>query len=630
MPDSPCETPETPAVNGNIITKKVKHTIPANTPNLADVLIEQLNSDAKDLIKNLPSIDKIEIHRSHELSEAAKTTEPFKKIFHGSICYKDDKQMIMKVGQIYIQGNLRPLWAYLASHQSGIPYTRYITTDNSGGFTQTQIHIVQETAIVDPELSFATGSELSSLIKYYFFRAGILVPYDMQLKMDRYQNGLVRAAELYRKKKILGELGSHQGRSTTSNTNPASRETMPPSQDQNNLEEMPISGVQSEVLIPAATVEMAGKLSVLLTEKEKELINGLPFDPLDFTTLMRNSIMDKRKHAFLGVYDENDHVIALSIGKNRKSPTQGDVYAVLDVRPDFSGSVSFTLPAVVYLTPNDENETLHRISHWNFEKYVILEKKFEAFSTLSVLCATLRYYFFRRGTPIPYDLLVKRSTYITDLVKGANLYADKIEKSSDVVKGEHDESHAPQDRPQAQSESSSIDSHQSRGGTLESYDIEVGAQSPQAVAGTYIRSAAPSAQPFPAIPGPTSSLNEFANFMEQSCADIEAQKKKNAALLTRKEKAKHEKQLLEERMRLLEEEKQKVEEELQEASKEMEILEAEGENYPQAIEDTKTRIDEALHHADPSICRIFNIGYGYGGGNEGQDGEEPPRKRRRM
>ncbi|PVI03142.1 hypothetical protein DM02DRAFT_670089 [Periconia macrospinosa] len=207
--------PHSSGTSNGLASSPAPIRIAANQKNISDILIDRLGMEKKDLINALPfNLAEFEVclinnYRGYE-----------EKSLHSRIILTGEKKLKVKIGKFSEGKASRTLWAVLiTSSEDSFPYIRYLAENDCKQLNFIKWEEVEDSIELRPEYAFATVSAipgsssnastinstgLSALIKFYFFKAGAVIPYDMNLNMPHYKVDLVHVAEQYAKMPSVG------------------------------------------------------------------------------------------------------------------------------------------------------------------------------------------------------------------------------------------------------------------------------------------------------------------------------------------------------------------------------------------------------------------------------------------
>ncbi|PVI03140.1 hypothetical protein DM02DRAFT_626183 [Periconia macrospinosa] len=179
--------------------KAYENGYPENTPNFADVLMLRLPAEDRNLINNKLPFHQVELVDCSEYTGIARSKIVGQKPFTGMVSRINEECYMMRVGAVPDGSSL---------------FAILIRKDTSGGLPSVQYLLESPTMELEklrhadvkglpgfrkrPEFKFATEEEaLAALVRFYFFKAGVVLPYKVIMKEPRFQLKILRAIENY-------------------------------------------------------------------------------------------------------------------------------------------------------------------------------------------------------------------------------------------------------------------------------------------------------------------------------------------------------------------------------------------------------------------------------------------------
>ncbi|PVI03141.1 hypothetical protein DM02DRAFT_698953 [Periconia macrospinosa] len=180
---------EVEQTNKNATTPKL--IIPAYTVDMARELTKDLPDSDQRLINSVP-FDDVTFYDCTLYVDTDKG--PFKAI----LSKKDGMFLMLKIGKVFVDDHKRRVFAFLVDKHHGghLPTTQYVVEYTYGFFKEISgDYFAENVGKIRPEFMSTQGNQLSALIKFYFFKEGITVPYEITLVRNQFQQDLLKAVK---------------------------------------------------------------------------------------------------------------------------------------------------------------------------------------------------------------------------------------------------------------------------------------------------------------------------------------------------------------------------------------------------------------------------------------------------
>ncbi|PVI03137.1 hypothetical protein DM02DRAFT_726764 [Periconia macrospinosa] len=197
------EPPKLVRHHKNTMAQSTAHATAANITSFREQLLADLSDQNKRLINALPHKNiefvVLPVRRAHQLRSNATSGDPIGNV-------------MMRIGDIQERKEKKPLWALLfrsRGYPKKLPFVYFfVESPTKRGLNKIEIKTVHNLSpTFRPEVCFVAKriKTLSDLIKFYFFKAGYVVPWEVDIEEcgRTYSAHLMKAVREYKPQEVL-------------------------------------------------------------------------------------------------------------------------------------------------------------------------------------------------------------------------------------------------------------------------------------------------------------------------------------------------------------------------------------------------------------------------------------------